>query len=308
MEIDEKMVEVDVRRYYEIEANHIKQVTGGTVGFTYAVNDTYFLKIYDSGLSMSQRCTEHVENQMAVLDYLQNNTKLSGKICYPIKTSLGKFFYEHDHVTGVLFNYIHGAAVGFENKYSLLDTQQISVIVEDLHHVDTSMMEALCPKEAFDLDWCDKLVSLMDKRCESLPNPFQEIVLENQSMIRMKIGEAYALAVAVKEMQLPFVLCHTDIHGGNLMRTIEGKLFLVDWENMMLGPRESDLFAFAEDNQLNHLAAGSNKTAIRYYTIRRDLEDIYEFLCAIANQEYSSEEQNVVFGHVNRILCHLRHA
>lgn len=308
MEIDEKLAEEDVFRYYGIKSHHVKEVTGGTVGFTYAVNDTYFLKMYDSRLSITQRCTQHVVNQMAVLDYLQNNTKLSGKLCYPIKTKQGGFLYENEHVTGVLFNYIHGAAVGFGSKYTLQEIQQISVIVEDLHHVDTSMMEALCPKETFDLNWCDKLEYLMEKQCDTLPKPFQEILPGHQSMIRAKIEEVHALAAAVREKQLPYVLCHTDIHGGNLMRTIEGKLFLVDWENLMLGPCESDLFAFAEDTQLCHLAADADKTAIRYYTIRRDLEDIFEFLRAIANHEYSSDEQTVVFGYVDRILCHLGYA
>ena len=65
----------------------------------------------------------------------------------------------------------------------------------------------------------------------------------------------------LKEENLPFVLCHTDIHGGNLIRDPQGKLWLIDWENVMLAPKEADLFAFCEEEYADLLCENADHRA-----------------------------------------------
>ena len=106
-------------------------------------------------------------------------------------------------------------------------------------------------------------------------------------------------------MKLPFVLCHTDIHGGNIIKNSNGKLFLVDWENMILAPKEADLFCFSEQEYFPAFSEQTNENAILYYVIHRDLEDIWEFLNSILHNEYNKEEQEEVLAHLKRIYNHL---
>ena len=75
----------------------------------------------------------------------------------------------------------------------------------------------------------------------------REMLLGRQETLREE-------ARKLKEGNLPFVLCHTDIHGGNLIRDPQGKLWLIDWENVMLVPKETDLFAFCEEEYADHRA------------------------------------------------------
>ena len=53
-----------------------------------------------------------------------------------------------------------------------------------------------------------------------------------------------AQAEALRHAPLRYALCHTDIHGWNLMQ--EDRLILIDWEGLKLAPVEADLFSFTE--------------------------------------------------------------
>ena len=45
----------------------------------------------------------------------------------------------------------------------------------------------------------------------------------------------------------PFVLCHTDIHTFNVILGADDSLFIVDWDNPLLAPKEHDLM-FMDDS------------------------------------------------------------
>lgn len=49
------------------------------------------------------------------------------------------------------------------------------------------------------------------------------------------------LALELASDDAPRVLCHTDLHGGNLIESERGELWLLDWEGATLSPVEADL-------------------------------------------------------------------
>ncbi len=298
-------VREDLKKIYNYTADFVRPVQGGTVGYTFSVDDVYFLKVYDDRLAITQRCVEHLTEQLTVLDILQNQTALKGRVCYPVNTCTGDLFYTCGVFTGVLFNYIPGGAVGFDNPYFPEDIRQLTEIVRALHRVDPTPFEGLCPGERYDLQWCAELRRIVLEESCKMPLRFTETVSRYSAVIEEKIREVCALADVLKAAELPFVLCHTDIHPGNVMRDPNGKLYLVDWENVQLAPKEADLYAFAEKEDLAHLAEDTDGDAVLYYTVRRDLEDIYEFLRSVLNREFSAREEDEVYGHVCRILLHL---
>ncbi|MGL6173649.1 MAG: phosphotransferase family protein [Cellulosilyticaceae bacterium] len=305
IKIDTKLIGLDLCNYYGYEAKQIVEVKGGTVGYTYAIDDRYFLKIYDTELANTKRCTEKLLEQLTVLDRLQNSTLLKDRICYPTKTVQGEYFYAHDNIIGVLFNLIEGSAIGYSNRYTKDEILQLAEMVKVLHEIECKSFENLCPQETFNLEFCDELNELIENNIRELPEQFYELVKPHKTIIVKKIIEVKNLAQKLKQMQLPFVLCHTDIHGGNIMRNKQGKLILVDWENVILAPKEADLFAFCEEEYFHYFKEDTNEMALFYYVIRRDLEDIWEFLSSMLNNEYNLEEQMEVFGHMKRILEHL---
>lgn len=305
MDISIGQIRQDLVQYFAYNACSISEVKGGSVGYTYKIDDRYFLKIYDTDLAVTERCTAHLQEQLTVLELLHAHTGLADRICYPIRTLSGGYFFAHDHIIGVLFNLINGKAIGYDTKYSPSDIEQLARMVKTLHGIDPSPFQALCPQETFCFDFLDELAAIISIRTKELPGGFGELVTDHAQMIMVKISQARRQAEHIKSLNLPFVLCHTDIHGGNLMKDKDDRLYLVDWENVLLAPKEADLFSFAEADYRDVFCQKVNLDAIAYYTVRRDLEDIWEFLRGLLNNEYDKTGQSEVYRHLFRIFRHI---
>ena len=55
------------------------------------------------------------------------------------------------------------------------------------------------------------------------------------------VRRAGELALALQARPLEFVLCHSDVHAWNLLISTDGELYIVDWDNPILAPKERDL-------------------------------------------------------------------
>jgi spectinomycin phosphotransferase len=114
------------------------------------------------------------------------------------------------------------------------------------------------------------------------------------------------LGTIAKQLNPPLVLVHTDMHGGNLIRTTKGELIVVDWEGIMLAPAEFDLFMFMSDGFDSMLAeyfrvARSPRLhpeLFAYYFYRRNLEDIAYFFVSILYENTMDEQDQVDLGYL----------
>lgn len=294
-----------VRDIYEMDAQTARETPGGTVGYTFSIDDRFFLKLYDTRLAITGRCTERLLEQLQVLEWMKRQTPMGDSICFPIKTADGALFFQKENIIGVMFNFIPGKALGFGKEYSKEECVQLAQLVRTLHSLDIEPIRSLCPSERFENSFLDTLVGFMDREIFNLPKSFARLVEDNRDMTLRCMEQTLALAGRLKKMNLNYVLCHTDIHGGNIIKAPEGKLFLVDWENMITAPKEADLFFFCERQDFSLFCDEANPEALKYYQMRRDLEDIKEFWASILNDEFSLNEQEVVYGHMRRIFYHL---
>ncbi|MER7891258.1 aminoglycoside phosphotransferase family protein [Micromonospora sp. NPDC094482] len=101
----------------------------------------------------------------------------------------------------------------------------------------------------------------------------------------------------------PHVICHADIHPGNLLADGDGPLHAVDWDGPILAPRERDLmFVYSGDfgdhpinahrAELFRQGYGStepDQALLSYYRSERRLDDIAAFLASILKPEASPE-------------------
>jgi spectinomycin phosphotransferase len=65
--------------------------------------------------------------------------------------------------------------------------------------------------------------------------------MEQRDVIHAVAHGADALSRRVAAANLPFVLCHADIHTNNVLVDDTGGIWIVDWDEAMLAPRERDL-------------------------------------------------------------------
>jgi len=97
-------------------------------------------------------------------------------------------------------------------------------------------------------------------------------------------AERLAADLAAKE--LPYVLCHADIHVWNLLVTAEGALYIVDWDTLLFAPKERDLMfvgsglgGWQRPEQAAAFYRGYGECAVdadalAYYRCERVVEDI----------------------------------
>lgn len=64
---------------------------------------------------------------------------------------------------------------------------------------------------------------------------------ERRSVIERLVDRAARLAARLRAAPPPLVLCHADIHLRNLMIDDTGDLWIVDWDDVRLAPKECDL-------------------------------------------------------------------
>jgi spectinomycin phosphotransferase len=86
----------------------------------------------------------------------------------------------------------------------------------------------------------------------------------------------------------PFVICHANLHSNNLLRDQANHMFVIDWDDVMLAPRERDFIFVIEpsshDNAPQDIPPffkGYGQTeidwiALTYYRCERVVQDLIE--------------------------------
>jgi spectinomycin phosphotransferase len=101
------------------------------------------------------------------------------------------------------------------------------------------------------------------------------------------------------------VVCHGDLHAGNILIEASGALYIVDWDDPILAPKERDLmFAGAglwggwlepsEEATLFYEGYGPvqiDPIALAYYRYERIIEDITAFSAEIYSTGQSQEDR-----------------
>jgi spectinomycin phosphotransferase len=102
------------------------------------------------------------------------------------------------------------------------------------------------PQEAYSSQFRESMKSFQEQvENKAFEDPFAkkltEFIKTKRAEITHLIGRAQELASELQTQPLEFVLCHTDIHGGNMMISDNNDLYIVDWDAPILAPKERDL-------------------------------------------------------------------
>ncbi len=108
--------------------------------------------------------------------------------------------------------------------------------------------------------------------------------------IRRLVDRAEQLAEKLHDLSPNFVLCHSDIHAGNVLLSGNDALYIVDWDEPIMAPRERDLMFIGggvanvwnkpHEEELFYKGYGKtdvNMTLLSYYRHERIVEDIAEY-------------------------------
>jgi spectinomycin phosphotransferase len=70
--------------------------------------------------------------------------------------------------------------------------------------------------------------------------------LTHQATIHTAVRSLEKLAGVLQKRSGPYVFCHADLHPANLIRDSNGHVFVIDWDDVMLAPKERD-FIFVRE-------------------------------------------------------------
>lgn len=68
----------------------------------------------------------------------------------------------------------------------------------------------------------------------------------HQSTIHRIVTILERLAAVLQKQSGPYVICHADLHPANLLRDRAGHVFVLDWDEVMLAPKERDFLFVGE--------------------------------------------------------------
>jgi spectinomycin phosphotransferase len=106
------------------------------------------------------------------------------------------------------------------------------------------------------------------------------------------VHRAEHLSEVLEKKRTPFVLCHADIHAWNMLIQSDGTFYIVDWDTLILAPKERDLMFIAsglfgkartpeQEETLFYKSYGSQQqvdpVALAYYRCDRIVRDIAEY-------------------------------
>jgi spectinomycin phosphotransferase len=290
-----------LKENYAIDALTIEPVTGGWSSLAYRVetaNRSYFLKAYELWRDSTAFNIKNINTYVPLLMKLNRNPVLKNRLVEVIPTLTGEFSCRGENCVYMLHPYIDGITP----KETPLKTDQVielAHIMGALHKCGEISLSLKSIKEDFTLPFLKPLSHWITENPvkAEINESIQTILSPRKKKLEWAIKQIEGLASAAADRRAPYVLCHTDIHGWNLMITREG-LRLIDFEGMLLAPAEADIFAlisndwwpdFLEIYCKYHPGYEPDSLLLEFYGLRRILVDIYEELQLLDNRTVVNE-------------------
>jgi len=298
---------------YNIQPNSIEQKQGGWSALAYKITDnenTYFLKVYEKNRASTAKLTAQIDQYCPILTWLDANSELSGRIPVPLLTNNDSSYKceDNDHVY-MLYRYIDGETIG-EKDLSISQRDEFSQMISELHSfVNEIPVETKLIAEDYEVLFLDQLEMIIDSSKENLPEQLYDLISSNKQHIQSFIRQIKDLSLELKESQLNLALCHTDLHNWNLMQAHH--LILIDWEGLKLAPVEADLMFlvdqpyfnnFLKSYQQKHPNYTINDNALKFYQIKRMLEDTWEFIEQLLYEELDAQAITKTFLYLQEIM------
>ncbi|MBN2851826.1 MAG: aminoglycoside phosphotransferase family protein [Clostridia bacterium] len=292
-----------LNKYFNLSVINITEQVGGWSARAFKIDTTngvFFLKAYEKYRASTAQWTSTIDIYMPIVIWLYNNTGLRDKIICPVLTTDGKYKCEDDNLIYILFPYIEGYTL-CDKKMTNTQIKEMADIIAELHKYGAEIPVATnTVKEDFAVPFCYELKELISLAEETSSNETMRVLKEYEAVLIKNIEKTILLAERLLKENLSCVICHTDVHGWNLMQS--DRLILIDWEGMKLAPPEADLFAFIGDRFWHTCSSNFletykkvhpyyiiNSDSLEFYQTRRRIEDICAFakglLCVNANEE-----------------------
>ncbi|HAT1896882.1 TPA: phosphotransferase, partial [Legionella pneumophila] len=282
---DQQLIKL-LKVYYGIDIHAVQLIVGGADmnAFGYKADsesNSYFVKL---------KYGHHDEINLSIIRLLYD----SGikEIIFPIYTRDTKLFQQIDHFKIIVYPFID-APNGFTQNLTEKQWQQLGKVLRQIHEtsVPTAIQQRL-RKETYSPKWREMVRSFYNKI--GFDDSDDQITADFKSFFNQKIDSIHRLVDSSEELSQKiqpdldkYVLCHSDVHAGNVLVVNEESIYIIDWDEPMLAPKERDLMfigggignVWNKNHEIDYFFEGYGKTNVdkiifSYYRHERIVEDI----------------------------------
>lgn len=216
-------------------------------------------------------------------------------IIFPLKTTEGNLTHKHDDNNLIVYPFVDGQD-GFHRSLSHQQWIRLGKTLSKIHSVEVpGSIQDVIRREDFSPKWRNVVKSLyaqIEKMeiTDEIGLKFSQLIVENKETIEQMINYAEKLGVGLQNQSLKYVLCHSDIHAGNILLSENDTFHIVDWDDPIMAPKERDLMfigggvgnVWNQQNEEELFYKGYenesiDETILAYYRFERIVEDIAEY-------------------------------
>jgi spectinomycin phosphotransferase len=228
----------------------------------------------------------------------------------PLETVTGALWAELDAYRLIVSPFVEGKD-GYEVPLSARQWRQFGKAMRNLHtnHPRTELANCI-PRETFSPHWRDQAESFLaqaetDQWEDPVATRLAAFMRAHRETILRLIARTRALCQAVQARVPGFVLCHGDIHPGNLHLSADDALYIVDWDNPIFAPPERDLAMIGGtstwtdptgiDLFYHAYDRSPDPDALAYYRCERAVTDVTEFCKQLFWSDQGGEDRELAY-------------
>jgi spectinomycin phosphotransferase len=296
---------------------HITQVTFLPLGW---VNNALYRVTADNGTPYFLKLRRGSFNAVAVAVPAFLHAQGIRQVVAPIATISHKLWVNEHGFNWTLYPFFDGKT-GFEVPLSKPHWIALGKSMKAVHttKLPAALVERM-PQEDYSPRW-RIIVRAFHKQVEQerYDEPtaarLAAFWLTKRDEIRWIVERAEHLAQALQKRAVELVVCHSDLHGRNVLVGADHEVAIVDWDEPILAPKERDLMFIGggiggiwnNDQEASWFYQGYGQTeidlvALCYYRYERIVVDIAEYSEQIFGMQGSVEERQKGLGLANQFL------
>jgi spectinomycin phosphotransferase len=215
------------------------------------------------------------------------------QIMPPLTTKTGQLWASLDAFKVILYPFVEGRN-GYEVDLSDRHWGDFGTALKRIHTAQVPLaLISRIRQETYSPQWRETVKTFLERVEKDVfddPVAFRlaAYLKAKRNEILDLVGRAERLAQALQVQSPEFIVCHSDIHAGNILMGANGAFYIVDWDEPILAPKERDLMYIGgglmgngrtpqEEETLFYRTYGQaqiDPIALAYYRYERIVQDI----------------------------------
>ena len=215
------------------------------------------------------------------------------QVIAPLPTQSGQLWTSLENFKLAVFPFVEGSN-GYEIELTDQHWVEFGRALKAIH--SAAILPAITSRiqrESFSSQWRESVKDFQRQAVETIfgdpvAAELAAFLRRQQAVINHLVQRATDLAAALQSQSPSFILCHADIHAGNVLIDANDHFYIVDWDTLIMAPVERDLMYVGggqfldtrspeEEAALFYQGYGPAQTdsvALAYYRYERIVQDI----------------------------------